>query len=137
MDLDCGGNNPMLVTLMDIVLFSAVLSECHSCLCFFSSVAFLENCHPKIISHSVVNRQNKKPINRDSKNRWERCSRFKMMFYVTALKFKDGTVCSSDYSLTVPKSLECRRRYFLLAYTQALGSFASAFFSIKTSCIQL
>ena len=27
-----------------------------------------------------------------------------MMFYVTALKFKDGTVCSSVHSLTVPKS---------------------------------
>ena len=51
----------------------------------------------------------------------ELCSRFKMMFYVTALKFKDGTVCSSDHSLTVPKSIECRRRYFLLAFPQALG----------------
>ena len=28
----------------------------------------------------------------DIKNRRELCSRFKMMFYVTALKFKDGTV---------------------------------------------
>lgn len=79
----------------------------------------------KIISHSdghsVVIGKTKKPIHRDIKNRRERCSRFKMMFYVTALKFKDGTVCSSDHSLTVPKSIECRRRYFLLAYTQALG----------------
>lgn len=29
--------------------------------------------------HSVVNRQNKKPIHRDIKNRREHCSRFKMM----------------------------------------------------------
>ncbi len=28
----------------------------------------------------------------DIKNLREHCSRFKMMFYVTALKFKDGTV---------------------------------------------
>lgn len=62
------------------------------------------------------NRQNKKPIHRDIKNRRWFYSRFKMMFYVTASKFKDGTVCSSVHSLTVPKSIECRRRYFLLAY---------------------
>ena len=78
----------------------------------------------KIISHSdghsVVIGKTKKPIHRDIKNRREFYSRFKMMFYVTALKFKDGTVCSSIHSLTVPKSIECRRRYFLLAYTQAL-----------------
>lgn len=32
------------------------------------------------------------------------------------LKFKDGTVCSSIHSLIVPKSIECRWQYFLLAY---------------------
>ena len=86
--------------------------------------AFRESCHRKIISHSdghsVVIDKTKKPIHRDIKNRREFCSRFKMMFYVTALNFKDGTVCSSVHSLTVPKSIEYRRRYFLLAYTQAL-----------------
>jgi hypothetical protein len=91
--------------------------------------------------HSVVNRQNKKSIHRDIKNRRERCSRFKLMFYVSALKFKDGTVYSSVHSLTVPESIGCGRRYFLqackgFAHTQALGGFA-AFFSIETSYIQL
>ena len=37
-------------------------------------------------------RQNKKSRYTNINNRRERCSRFKMMFYVTALKFKDGTV---------------------------------------------
>lgn len=62
------------------------------------------------------NRQNKKTIHRDIKNRREFYSRFKMKFYVTASKFKDGTVCSSIHSLTVPRSIEYRRRYFLSAY---------------------
>lgn len=87
--------------------------------------AFRESCHRKIISHSdghsVVNRQNKKPIHRDIKNQRERCSRFKMMFYVTALKFKDGTVCSSVHSLTVPKSIEVQTSVFSLSIPQALG----------------
>lgn len=37
--------------------------------------------------HSVVNGKTKSRYT-DIKNRWELCSRFKMMFYVTALKFK-------------------------------------------------
>ena len=84
------------------------------CLARFRSESLGEVSHSD--GHSVVNRQTKKPIHRDIKNRREHCSRFKMMFYVSALKFKDGTVCSSIHSLTVPKSIECRWRYFLLAY---------------------
>lgn len=61
------------------------------------------------------NRQNKKPTHRDIKNPRECYSRFKMMFYVSALKFKVRTVCSSVHSLTVPKSIECGRRYFRIA----------------------
>lgn len=61
------------------------------------------------------NRQNKKPIHRDIKNRRGLCSRFKMMFYVSALNFKDGTVYSSAHSLTVPKSIKCGRQYFCIA----------------------
>lgn len=113
----------MLATLMDIVFLFAVLPECRSCPCF--SAALFYSYHRKIISHSdghsVVNRQNKKPIHRDIKNRRERCSRFKMMFYVTALKFKDGTVCSSVHSLTVPKSIEVQTAVFSLSIPQALG----------------
>lgn len=108
----------MLVIPVDSNFLSAVLSECRSCLCFFSGVVSLissQNHIPFRRSFSC-NRQNKKPIHRDIKNWREHCSRFKMMFYVTALKFKDGTVCSSIHSLTVPKSIECRWRYFLLAY---------------------
>lgn len=50
-----------------------------------------ERCHRKIISHSdghsVVNGKTKSRYT-DIKKRRELCSRFKMMFYVTALKFK-------------------------------------------------
>lgn len=41
----------------------------------------------------------------DIKNRRELCSHFKMMFYVTALKFKDGTLIAPIHSLTVPKRI--------------------------------
>ena len=132
----------MLATLMDTIFLSAVLPECRSCPCFSVALfrsAFRESCHRKIISHSdghsVVIGKTKKPIHRDIKNRREFYSRFKMMFYVTALKFKDGTVCSSVHSLTVPKSIECRRRYFLLAYRRRWAAYTA--FLIETSCIQL
>lgn len=116
----------MLAIPVDSVFLFAVLPECRFYLpaLDFAKVlfrsAFRISCRRKIISHSddhsVVIGKTKKPIHRDIKNRREHCSRFKRMFYVTALKFKDGTVCSFVHSLTVPKSIECRRRYFLLAY---------------------
>ena len=131
----------MLAALMDIVFLFAVLPECRSCPCFSAALfrsAFRESCHRKIISHSdghsVVNRQSKKPIHRDIKNRRERCSRFKMMFYVTALKFKDGTVCSSVLSLTVPKSIEVQTAVFSLSIPPALGGFATSQSHIVFSC---
>ena len=43
--------------------------------------------------HSFLKKGKTKNRYTDIKNRRELCSRFKMMFYVTALKFKDGTVC--------------------------------------------
>ena len=55
--------------------------------------------------HSFLKKA-KKSRYTDIKNRRELCSRFKMMFYVTALKFKDGTVIAPDHSLTVPKRIE-------------------------------
>lgn len=77
----------------------------------------------------------KKPINRNIKNRRELYSRFEMMFYVSALKFKDGTVYSSIHSLTVPKRIEWWVTVFSLSIPQALGGCAA--FLIQTSCIQL
>ena len=113
----------MLAITVDSRFPFAVSPECCSCPCFSNGVVSLtlrKRSHRKIVSHSaghsIFNRQNKKPIHRNIKNQREFFSRFKMMFYVTALKFKDGTVCSSVHSQTVPKSIECRRRYFLLAY---------------------
>lgn len=86
--------------------------------CFFSGVVSLLSSqnHISFRRSFSCNRQNKKPMHRSIKNRRELYSRFKMMFCVSALKFKDGTVCLSVHSLTVPKSIECRQRYFLLAY---------------------
>ena len=110
---------PYLKSVTELPLYPNVVPAPAFSAALFRS-AFRESCHRKIISHSdghsVVIGKTKKPIHRDIKNRREFFSRFKMMFYVTALKFKDGTVCSSVHSLTVPKSIECRRRYFLLAY---------------------
>lgn len=99
--LDCGATIRCSLFLWTIPVNSsflfAVSPECRSCPVFFSGVVSLtlrKRGHRKIISHSdghsVVNRQNKKPIHRNIKNRRERCSRFKMMFYVPALNFKDG-----------------------------------------------
>ena len=84
--------------------------------------------------HSVVNRQNKKPIHRDIKNRRELCSRFKMMYYVTALKFKDGTVVAPNHSLTVPKRIEWWGTVFSLSIPPALGGFAKSQSYIVFSC---
>ena len=117
------GHNPMLAIPVDIVFLLAVLSECRSYPYFFSGVVSLTperevvaKSYPIQTVIQLLIGKTKKPIHRDIKNRREIFSRFKMMFYVTALKFKDGTVCSSIHSLTVPKSIECRWRYFLLAY---------------------
>ena len=117
----------MLAIPVDIVFLFAVLPKCRSCPCFFSGVVSLtlrKRGHRKIISHSdghsVVIGKTKKPIHRDIKNRRELYSRFKMMFYVSALKFKDGTVCSSVHSLTVPKH-KVRTATFSLSIPQALG----------------
>ena len=70
----------------------------------------------------------------DIKNRRERCSRFKMMFYVTALKFKDGTVFAPVHSLTVPKLIEWWVTVFSLSIPQALGGFATSQSYIVFSC---
>lgn len=119
----------MLAIPMDSSFLFAVLPECRSCPCFFSAALSRSLSEREIIAKSypiqtviqLLIGKTKKPIHRDIKNRRELFSRFKMMFYVSALKFKDETVYSSVHSLTVPKSIECRRRYFLLAYPQALG----------------
>ena len=130
----------MLAIPVDIVFLFAVLPKCRSCPCFFSGVVSLtlrKRGHRKIISHSdghsVVIGKTKKPIHRDIKNRREHCSRFKMMFYVSALKFKDGTVCSSVHSLTVPKH-KVRTATFSLSISQALGGFATSQSYIVFSC---
>lgn len=92
-------HNPMLVAPIDSSFLFAVLPECRSCPCFFNSVVLL--CFPRKLSSQnhipfrrsfSCNQQNKKPIHRDIKNRRELCSRFKMMFYVSALKFKGVNV---------------------------------------------
>ena len=70
----------------------------------------------------------------DIKNRRELCSRFKMMFYVTALKFKDGTVIAPNHSLTVPKRIEWWVTVFSLSIPPALGGFATSQFYIVFSC---
>lgn len=62
----------------------------------------------------------------DIKNRRELCSRFKMMFHVTALKFKDGTVVAPIHSLTVPKRIEWWMTVFSLSIPPALGGFATS-----------
>ena len=68
------------------------------------------------------------------KNRRELCSRFKMMFYVTALKFKDGTVFAPIHSLTVPKRIEWWVTVFSLSIPPALGGFATSQSYIVFSC---
>ena len=70
----------------------------------------------------------------DIKNRRERCSRFKMMFYVTALNFKDGTVFAPIHSLTVPKRIEWWVSVFSLSIPLALGGFATSQSYIVFSC---
>lgn len=70
----------------------------------------------------------------DIKNRRERCSRFKVMFYVTALKFKDVTVFAPNHSLTVPKRIEWWVAVFSLSIPQALGGFATSQSYIVFSC---
>ena len=70
----------------------------------------------------------------DIKNRRERYSRFKMMFYVTALKFKDGTVIAPIHSLTVPKRIEWWVTVFSLSIPPALGGSATSQSYIVFSC---
>ena len=70
----------------------------------------------------------------DIKNRRELCSRFKMMFYVTALKFKDGTVIAPNHLLTVPKRIEWWVTVFSLSIPPALGGFATSQSYIIFSC---
>ena len=62
----------------------------------------------------------------DIKNQRELCSRFKMMFYVTTLKFKDGTVIAPKHLLTVPKRIEWWVTVFSLSIPPALGGFATS-----------
>ena len=118
----------MLAITVDSRFPFAVSPECCSCPCFSNGVVSLtlrKRSHRKIVSHSaghsIFNRQNKKPIHRNIKNQREFFSRFKMMFYVTALKFKDGTVCSSVHSQTVPKKHRVQTAVFSLSIPQALG----------------
>jgi len=70
----------------------------------------------------------------DIKKRRELCSRFKMMFYVTALKFKDGTVVALIHSRTVPKRIEWWVTVFFLSIPPALGGFATSQSYIVFSC---
>ena len=102
--------------------------------------ALLRSCRRKVISHSdghsVVGcrKKQKEPITQSTKNRRERGSRFKMMFYVTALKFKDGTVFAPIHSLTVPKRIEWWVSVFSLSIPLALGGFATSQSYIVFSC---
>ena len=56
------------------------------------------------------------------------------MFYVTALKFKDGTVFAPIHSLTVPKRIEWWVTVFSLSIPPALGGFATSQSYIVFSC---
>ena len=76
--------------------------------------------------HSFLKNAKQKSRHTDIKNRRELCSRFKMMFYVTALKFKDGTVITPIHSLTVPKRIEWWVTVFSLSIPPALGGFATS-----------
>ena len=68
-----------------------------------------------LFSKVIFEKAKQKSRYTDIKNRREHCSRFKMMFYVTALKFKDGTVFTPTHSLTVPKSIEWQVTVFPLS----------------------
>ena len=83
--------------------------------------------------HSFLKKA-KKSRYTDIKNRRELCSRFKMMFYVTALKFKDGTVVAPIQSLTVPKRIDWWVTVFSLSIPPALGGFATSKSYIVFSC---
>lgn len=84
--------------------------------------------------HSFLKKGKTKSRYTDTKNRRELCSRFKMMFYVTALKFKDGTVVAPIHSLTVPKRIEWWVTVFSLSIPPALGGFATSQSYIVFSC---
>ena len=131
----------MLAITVDSRFPFAVSPECCSCPCFSNGVVSLtlrKRSHRKIVSHSaghsIFNRQNKKPIHRNIKNQREFFSRFKMMFYVTALKFKDGTVIAPIHSLTVPKRIEWWVTVFSLSIPTALGGFATSQSYIVFNC---
>ena len=73
--------------------------------------------------HSFLKKgKTKKPLHRHQESAGAR-SRFKMMFYVTALKFKGGTVIAPNHSLTVPKRIEWWVTVFSLSIPPALGGF--------------
>lgn len=61
------------------------------------SAALSRSYHRKTISHSgghsVVNRQDKKPIHRDIENRRELCSGFKMMKLCIGFKIQIRSIC--------------------------------------------
>lgn len=84
--------------------------------------------------HSFLKKAKQKSRYTDVKNQRELCSRFKMMFYVTALKFKDGTVFAPTHSLTVPKRIEWWVTVFSLSIPPALGGFATSQSYIVFSC---
>ena len=86
------------------------------------------------ISSIFSERAKQKSRYTDIKNRREHCSCFKMMFYVTALKFKDGTVVAPIHSLTVPKRIEWWVTVFSLSIPPALGGFATSQTYIVFSC---
>ena len=84
--------------------------------------------------HSFLKKgKTKKPLHRHQESAGAR-SRFKMMFYVTALKFKDGTVVAPIHSLTVPKRIEWWVTVFSLSIPPALGGFATSQSYIVFSC---
>ena len=128
-DWDCGCHNPMLAITVDNSFIFAVLPECRSCPRF--SAALFCSYHRKIISHSdghsVVNRQNKKPIHRDIKNRREHCSRFKMM------KLCIGSVNSETIYLLINHSAS---RFAFMSGAALSAAAGSSYFGVSF-CIQL
>ena len=86
--------------------------------------AFRESCHRKIISHSdghsvVIDKTKKADTQRHQKSTGVLLS-LQNDVLCNGFEFQRRDCFSSVHLLTVPKSIEYRRRYFLLAYTQAL-----------------
>lgn len=93
------------------------------CLARFRSESLGEVSHSD--GHSVVNRQNKKPIHREIKNRRERCSRFKMM------KLCIGSVNSETIYLLINHSAS------RFAFTSGAAKFSVAGSSVSSFILYL